>query len=276
MLHLNRFQLGYPNESFVQFENMGFIPEHGFTQPCQEEDTVVFNDSSCLVYQNAIVQGWINNCEVLGFIPDCPSPDYPATDCFNYSVYNQKQTSHARSFHGLHSSPPKRNALRVNLKRKRKRTIFTTEQIVILEGVFQRKPYISREERLAMMNSLQLSEKAIKIWFQNRRRLTDKKCQEYTSDSPSSQDSQDYSESLTFIEAQIKDNTDENGYVTLNDHAMSELVNVIDDCIPKDLNLNDLEFCRNTNSSRALYPAITEDVVMYEPISPASSDHNVI
>ncbi|CAH2237781.1 jg24123 [Pararge aegeria aegeria] len=241
MLHCNRFQ--------VQLEN----PDASFVQYGNTEEFI-----------NEEIENWIKGCQVLGFIPDHPSPEnYLSTERCNYTLEYKCQRTYTRSSHAFYSSKGTQSKLRVNLKRKRKRTIFTTEQIVLLEGVFQRKPYITKDERLALMNRMQLSEKAIKIWFQNRRRMSDKKCQEYASDSPSSVDTHDsFSERLTSIEAQIQENTDENGYVTLNDHVMSALVGVIDDYLSKD--------CDSDSST------ITEDFLMYEPISPASTDQYII
>lgn len=127
------------------------------------------------------------------------------------------------------------------------------------------KPYITRAEMVVIMNKLQLSQKSIKVWFQNRRRITDKKCRELTPDSPSSEDSQDsYSDRLAFIETKIQENTDENGYVTLNDNLMRDLVSAIHDYLSKDVYHCDSQPLSNSST--------TEDFVMYEPISPASCD----
>nr|AIB07902.1 Hox cluster protein ShxD [Pararge aegeria] len=264
MLHCNRFQvqLENPDASFVQYGNTEeFIAGHNCLQHYTDEP-VLFENTNCVINQNEEIENWIKGCQVLGFIPDHPSPEnYLSTERCNYTLEYKCQRTYTRSSHAFYSRT--QSKLRVNLKRKRKRTIFTTEQIVFLEGVFQRKPYITKDERLALMNRMQLSEKAIKIWFQNRRRMSDKKCQEYASDSPSSVDTHDsFSERLTSIEAQIQENTDENGYVTLNDHVMSALVGVIDDYLSKD--------CDSDSST------ITEDFLMYEPISPASTDQYII
>lgn len=55
------------------------------------------------------------------------------------------------------------------IKRKRKRTMFTTEQIQTLESFFKNKPYITREERQIFVDNLHISDCAVKVWFQNRR-----------------------------------------------------------------------------------------------------------
>lgn len=55
------------------------------------------------------------------------------------------------------------------IKRKRKRTMFTTEQIQSMESFFRNKPYITREERQMFVENLNVTDSAVKVWFQNRR-----------------------------------------------------------------------------------------------------------
>lgn len=55
------------------------------------------------------------------------------------------------------------------VKRKRKRTMFTTEQIQTLESFYKRRPYITREERQMFVDNLHISDSSVKVWFQNRR-----------------------------------------------------------------------------------------------------------
>ncbi|XP_045496914.1 homeotic protein proboscipedia-like [Colias croceus] len=58
---------------------------------------------------------------------------------------------------------------RSSKKPRRFRSAFTTEQIKYLEKEFKKFPYIGNTNRQEIANVLNIPERAIKIWFQNRR-----------------------------------------------------------------------------------------------------------
>ncbi|CAB3235514.1 unnamed protein product [Arctia plantaginis] len=55
------------------------------------------------------------------------------------------------------------------VKRKRKRTVFTMYQTEVLEDMYKINQYPTREERQAISDKLNLSDKPIGTWFRNRR-----------------------------------------------------------------------------------------------------------
>lgn len=56
-----------------------------------------------------------------------------------------------------------------NSNSKRRRTCFTTDQLIVLEREFHQKKYLSLSERSRLSLQLDLTEAQVKIWFQNRR-----------------------------------------------------------------------------------------------------------
>ncbi|XP_032220664.1 homeobox protein GBX-2 [Nematostella vectensis] len=86
--------------------------------------------------------------------------------CFEPKGYTTTEpTSEQESL----STPAASDSRKSEPRKRRKRTIFTSEQLRRLEEEFDKHQYLVGTERQNLAKSLNLSETQVKIWFQNRR-----------------------------------------------------------------------------------------------------------
>ncbi|XP_050667247.1 homeobox protein Hox-C6-like [Leptidea sinapis] len=70
-------------------------------------------------------------------------------------------------------------------KNKRNRTAYTTDQLRALEKIYTKNKYINTERRKEIAKCLGVSEKCVKVWFQNRRMKEKRESSEASCDSSS-------------------------------------------------------------------------------------------
>ncbi|CAH3918321.1 unnamed protein product [Pieris brassicae] len=183
-----------------------------------------------------------------------------------------KNASKGSAVHGNHSG--NQQIKRSISKKKRTRTMFTTEQIISMEHIFKSRPYICQDERQELSLKLNVSERAIKVWFQNRRRMSDRREKTELPESPiSDENCNSNTDRLAYIEHLINERTDEFGNVALDDKVMTALVSVIDEHLPRESTIL-LNYLRSnqqdTLQSTSPETCSNNELMKYECISPSS------
>lgn len=158
---------------------------------------------------------------------------------------------------------------------RRHRTAFTTYQIETLESVFKKGIYVNNVERAKLSKILGLTERAVKVWFQNRR-MKEKRSEENSTDESGTSGVSSSTDTVETLEGGTKPCDVVNNQVCVYDKLGTSLQTFLP-------NVNEQSHCSqscnvNCTSGYSSYNTNTNSYVMldiYDPISPVNPNSSM-
>ncbi|XP_022903278.1 uncharacterized protein [Onthophagus taurus] len=143
-------------KEYTEFNMIG-RPQEAFPQPQQ------YQPNQTWINWNSNCNGMIYHQQPYNVLQSDQIPNL-------IPVYDNFYVQHSPSSpYNIVTSSTTSSTNTTQLKQKRRRTAYSTDQLIALENEFKVNKYINRTRRAEIARALNLPDLNIKVWFQNRR-----------------------------------------------------------------------------------------------------------